>query len=95
MKRYITLLHFTEEGAKHVKDSTKRAQDFDALAEKAGVTIEGQYWTIGSLDGVLIIKTDDEQKALHLLLELTANGNVRTETLRAYLAEEFDAIAGR
>ncbi|MDR3405973.1 MAG: GYD domain-containing protein [Chthoniobacter sp.] len=92
MKRYITLLHFTEQGAKNIKNSTKRAHNFDTLAEKAGVIIEGQFWTTGSLDGVLIIKTDDDKKALHLLVELAAGGNVRTETLRAFTAEEFDSI---
>jgi len=95
MKRYITLLQFTEHGAKNIKTSTKRAHNFDALAEKAGVTIEGQFWTTGSLDGVLILRADDEQKALHLLAELAAGGNVRTETLRAFTAEEFDAIIAR
>jgi len=92
MNRYITLLHFTEQGAKHINKSTKRAHDFAALAEKAGVTIENEFWTVGGFDGVLIIRADDEKKALHLLVELAAAGNVRTETLRAFTAEEFDAV---
>ncbi len=92
MARYITLLRFTEQGAKDIKQSTKRAHKFDKLAEKAGVKIEGQYWTMGSCDGVLVIQADDEMKALHMLAELAATGAVRTETMKAFLDTEFDAI---
>ena len=43
MARYITLIRFTEQGAKNLKKSTGRARAFDEAAKKAGVTIEGQY----------------------------------------------------
>jgi uncharacterized protein with GYD domain len=92
MARYITLLRFTEQGAKDIKESTKRAHHFDKVAKKAGVKIEGQYWTMGSYDGVLIIRADHEKKALHMLTELAASGAVRTNTLQAFLDNEFDAI---
>lgn len=95
MARYIALLSFTETGAKAVKESTKRAKKFDRAAEKAGVIIEGQYWTIGSYDGVLIIRADSEAKALHWLTELAATGAVKTQTMQAFLAEEFDEIVGK
>lgn len=55
MARYISLLRFTEQGAKNIKKSTNRAHDFDKLAAKAGVKVEGQYWTMGKCDGVLIL----------------------------------------
>lgn len=95
MARYITLLKFTEKGSSNIKESTTRAHVFDALAEKAGVTVEGQYWTMGRCDGVLILKADDETKMLHLLTELASMGNVRTETMQAFTDKEFDAIISR
>ena len=94
MARYIALLKLTEQGAQNIKKSTARAHQFDKQAEKAGVTIEGQYWTIGHYDGVLILKADDEGKALHWLAELAALGNVRTETLQAFVDNEFERIVG-
>lgn len=93
MPRYISLIRFTEQGAKAIKQSTARAQAFDAAAAKAGVKIEGQYWTLGACDGVLIINADNDKKALHLLTELAAAGSVKTETMPAFSAAEFDAIA--
>lgn len=95
MARYISLLRFTEQGAKNIKKSTGRAHAFINAAKKAAVTIEGQYWTTGAYDGVLIINADSEEKALHCLMELAAAGNVRTETMQAFVDSEFDAIAER
>ena len=95
MARYLTLLKFTEQGAKNIKKSTARAHAFDKLAAKAGVKVEGQYWTMGRYDGALILSASDEKKVLHLLTALAALGNVRTETLQAFVDTEFDAILGR
>ena len=92
MPRYISLLRFTEQGARNIQQSTSRAHSFDKAAEKSGVKIEGQYWTMGAYDGVLIISADSEKKALHCLAELASAGNVRTETLQAFVDTEFDAI---
>ncbi|MFA6543485.1 MAG: GYD domain-containing protein [Limisphaerales bacterium] len=92
MARYITLLRFTDKGAKNIKQSTARAHKFDALAEKSGVTVEGQYWTIGQCDGVLVLRADNEQRILHLLTELAALGNVRTETMQAFVDKEYDSV---
>ncbi|MSU61647.1 MAG: GYD domain-containing protein [Pedosphaera sp.] len=93
MPRYIALLKFTEQGANNIKKSTARAHNFDKLAAKSGVTVAGQYWTMGRYDGVLIVSADNEKKVLHLLTELAALGNVRTETMQAFDDSEFDRIA--
>ena len=95
MSRYIALLTFTEQGAKNVKQSTARAHAFNKLAAKSDVQIEGQYWTMGRYDGVLILGASDETKVLHLLTMLAAQGNVRTQTLQAFVDTDFDKIAGR
>lgn len=92
MKRCIALLKFTEKGSAQIKESTSRAHAFDALAEKSGVKVEGQFWTIGHYDGVLVLAAESEAKILHLLASLAALGNVRTETLQAFTDKEFDAI---
>ena len=95
MATYISLLRFTEQGAKNIKKSTDRAHSFDKVAAKTGVKIEGQYWTLGAYDGVLIISADSEEKALHCIAELASQGNVRTETMQAFLDKGFEEIVGR
>ena len=95
MARYISLLRFTEQGAKNIKKSTARAHAFDKLAAKAGVSVEGQYWTMGKYDGIVILSADSEHKVLHMLTSLASLGNVRTATMQAFSDAEFDKIVGR
>jgi uncharacterized protein with GYD domain len=93
MTRYLTLLRFTEQGAKNIKDSPSRAHAFKDEAAKAGVKIEGQYWTVGAYDGAVILSADDENKVLRVLAALAGKGFVRTETLRAFDETEFAKLA--
>lgn len=95
MARYVALLKFTEQGAKNIKKSTARAHNFDKLAAQSGVKVEGQYWTLGRYDGVLILNAPNEQAILHLLAELVSLGNVRTETMQAFIDSELDSIVGK
>lgn len=95
MPRYISLLRFTEKGAREVKNSTSRALDFDKAAEQAGVRVEAQYWMFGAYDGLLILSADTAEAALYCLTELTAAGNVRTETMRTFDAREFAGLTGK
>ena len=94
MARYLTLLRFTDQGVKQLKKSPDRAAGFARKAAKAGVIVESQYWTSGGCDGVLILR-GAEPAIMRALTDLAALGNVRTETLRAYDAAEFDAIVGK
>ena len=94
MPRYITLIRFTEQGAKNIKQSTARARAFAEAIAKAGVKVEAQYWTAGSYDGALVLSADSERKVLHAITELAAAGNLRSETLQAFDAKEFEAIVG-
>ncbi len=95
MARYVSLVRFTEQGARAIKQSTRRAQAFRKAAEKAGVKVEAQYWTVGAYDGVMILSADQEEKVLQLITSLATAGNVRTESLRALDETEFTALVGK
>jgi uncharacterized protein with GYD domain len=74
MARYVSLIRFTDQGARAAKKSAARALAFRKAAKKAGITVEAQLWTA--------------------VAQLVAQGNVRTETLRAFDAKEFKEIVG-
>jgi uncharacterized protein with GYD domain len=93
MACYVSLIRFTDQGARALKKSAARALSFRKTAEKAGLSVEAQLWTAGSCDGVLIL-SGDERKILRCLAQLVALGNLRTETLRAFDAKELKAIVG-
>lgn len=95
MARYVSLLKFTQQGVRSLKESSARATAFCKAAEKAGVKVEAQLWTTGEYDGILILSADDETKVLATIAKLAALGNVQTQTLQAYDASQFTAIVGK
>ncbi len=94
MATFITTMHFTEQGIKSVRQSCERAAAFKATAQKMGVKVTGEYWTLGAFDGVIICEAPDEQTATAALLHLGSLGSIRTQTSRAYDAAEMQKILG-
>lgn len=95
MATYVSLVHFTDQGIRTVKETTKRAKLFKEMAQKAGVKVRDIYWTQGRFDLITITEASEEDAATALLLGLGAMGNIRTETMRAHTAEEMDKILAR
>jgi len=93
MATFISLVNFTDQGIRNVKDSPDRYEAFRAMAERVGVTVKGVYYTIGRYDMVLIMEGSDEA-AVTAMLKVGSLGNVRTETLRCFSLEEMRKIVG-
>jgi len=93
MPHFLSLVSFTEQGLRQVKDSPKRANAFRGVIEKAGGAVHGMYWAVGEFDGALLFEVPDEETAMSLLLKLGSAGFVRTRTMRLLNAEEFGKIA--
>jgi len=94
MTTYITLMNFTDQGIRNVKESPDRYEAFLGMAQKLGVTIKAVYWTVGQYDVVVIVE-GAEDAATSLLLKLGTLGNVRTQTLRGYSVEEIKQIISK
>ena len=95
MATYVVLANFTDQGIRNVKDSPKRADAFKEMAKTFGVTVKELVWTQGRYDIVTVLEAPDEQAAMSLSLSLSALGNVRTETLRAFSAADMTKIVGK
>ena len=95
MVTYVVLGNFTDQGARNVKDSPKRADAFKEMAKTFGVTVREIVWTQGRYDVVTVLEAPDEAAAMSLSLSLSALGNVRTETLRAFSAADMTKIVGK
>jgi uncharacterized protein with GYD domain len=94
MATFITTLHFTDQGIKAVRSTCERAAAFKAAAEKLGVKVTGEYWTLGAFDGVIVCEAPDEATATAALLHLASLGNIRTQTVRAFNAAEMQKVLG-
>ena len=95
MPTYITLAHFTDQGVRNAKDTLKRAEAFKDLAKKHGVTVKDIYWAQGRYDIVTISEAADEMAATALALSIGGQGNIRTETLRAFSAEDMKTVISK
>ncbi len=95
MPTYVSLLNWTEQGIRNVKDTLERADRAAEVAEKHGARFQQLYWTVGPYDLVGIIEAPDDEAATAFLLEVGSAGNVRTTTLRAYDREEMRGIIER
>ena len=95
MATFIVLGNFTDQGIRNIKESPKRTEAFKALAAKVGVKVKEIYWTLGHYDLVTVVEAPDTATATSLGLAVAALGNVRTETLTAFSADEFGKILGK
>jgi uncharacterized protein with GYD domain len=93
MPTYITLIRFTDQGARAIQQTADRAVAFKEEAAKGGVTALDVYWTMGAFDGLLVLE-GDEQDVAKVLFDLAAKGNVHTQTLRAFDEAEITKLAG-
>jgi uncharacterized protein with GYD domain len=95
MATYVILATFTDQGIKTAKDSPKRAEAFKQMAKTFGVTVKEIFWTQGRYDIVVLTEAPDELTATALNLSLGALGNIRTESLRAFSADEMATIVSK
>jgi uncharacterized protein with GYD domain len=95
MPTYVTLLHFTEKGVHHVKDTVKREEAFKSRAKKHGATVKEAIWTLGAHDGVLVFEAPDDETATAVILSAEELGNVRTETMRGFTAAEMAKVLAK
>jgi uncharacterized protein with GYD domain len=91
MATFISLVSFTDQGIRTVKESPDRYAAFKAMAEKLGVSVKAAYYTVGHYDVVVVTEGSDEATTA-TLLKLGSAGNVRTETLRAFSVDEMRKI---
>ncbi|WP_430390600.1 GYD domain-containing protein [Dyella sp. 20L07] len=95
MATYIALTHFTDQGMRSIKETTKRAEAVKTAAGKFGASVKEIYWTLGQYDMVVVIDASDEMAATAFALTIGAAGNTRSQTLRAFPSEEMQAILGK
>jgi len=95
MVTYVVLATFTDQGVKNAKGSPKRAEAFKQMAKTFGVTVKDIFWTQGRYDIVTVVEAPDELSATALNLSLSALGNIRTESLRAFSAAEMTKIVAK
>jgi uncharacterized protein with GYD domain len=88
LSNYILLINWTEQGISKIKESSDRYNSFKESLEKVGGKLIGGYYTMGEYDVVIIIEAPNDEIVMSLMLKVGSAGNVRTKTLKAFVAED-------
>src|SRR5437870_13203580 len=94
MPHYISLLNWTDQGIKSVKESPKRADAAMALASKLGAKMQ-IFYTMGEYDLVSVTEAPNDDVVMQVLLELGKLGNIRTKTLKAWSLAEATKVVSK
>src|SRR5215213_1230599 len=90
--KYVILINWTEQGAQSITETTQRAEQVQQMVAQLGGRMDTLLWTQGRYDLVGIMEAPDEETAAAVGLRVGMKGAVRTETLRAFDAEEMGRI---
>ena len=95
MATYIVLINFTDQGIRNVKQTTERAKALTAAARRLGIKVKDIYWTLGAHDVVLVADAPNDEAVTAWTLGAGSLGNIRTQTMRAFSADELNKILAK
>jgi len=84
MPTYVSLVRYSDQGIRNIKESPARLDAAKKLAQSAGAEIKSFYLALGKYDIVLTVDAPNDETAMKLLLTLGSLGNVRTDTFRVF-----------
>jgi len=92
MPTYVSLINYTDQGIRAIKDSPKRLDAAKKLLKGMGGELKAFYLTLGSYDIVTVAEAPDDEAVAKFVLAVASGGNVRTTTLKAFTEAEFRKI---
>ena len=92
MATYVILVNFTDQGVRHIRQTTERARGLINAAANLDIKIKDIYWTMGTYDAVFMAEAADDETITAFAASMGALGNIRTQTMRAFSAEEMNKI---
>lgn len=89
MPHYVFLVQLTDQGIHSIKESPKRADDFERAVTAAGGKVMASLHTMGIYDAVVIAELPSDEVANRLALGVGLTGAARTITLKGWTPTEF------
>jgi len=84
MPTYIALSTLTDQGVRNMKDLARRLQNAEQTFAAMGATLREVYMVMGQYDYVVIAEAPDDETIARVSLAIAGQGNVRTQTVRAF-----------
>ena len=91
----MVLGNYTEQGIRNIKQVANLRQAAEQWTASQGGRVVANYMTLGSYDFVFIVELPNPEAVLAGAFTFGSQGEVRTQTMLAFPAEEAEAIAQR
>jgi uncharacterized protein with GYD domain len=95
MATYVGLIQFADQGIRNIKDTVKRGDAAMAEAEKMGMKVVEEFWTMGAYDAVVVFDAPDDETMSAFMLKIGSLGNVKSHTMRAFRRNEMEKILAK
>jgi uncharacterized protein with GYD domain len=92
MASYVMLFRYSPQGLEHLKQSPDRVDALKKVFEANGAKVKDFYFILGEYDTIFLAEAPSDEVIAKLALTISAQGNVRAETHRAFNEEEFRKI---
>jgi len=92
MATYISLINYTDQGIRNVKDSPKRLDAARKLLKDLGGDLKEFYLTMGGHDMVIVADAPSDEVIAKFSLAVGSLGSIRTTTLKAFPEAEYRKI---
>ena len=92
MAKYVVLLNWTEQGRRSAKDTVTRFEQAREAFQPMGLSFDAIVWTMGRYDIVAVVDAPDDETVALAMAQLGSAGNVSTETLRGFTADEVQSL---
>jgi uncharacterized protein with GYD domain len=66
-----------------------------AEAEKLGIKIVEEFWTMGAYDVAIVVDAPDDETMSAFALKVGSLGNIKSHTLRAFRRNEMEKILAK
>jgi uncharacterized protein with GYD domain len=94
MPTYIAMLKWTQQGLQNIKQSPSRLDAVRKQFEATGVRMKDFYMVTGQYDMVAVVDASDDTALAKAILSATSQGNITSETHRAFTEDEYRKIIG-
>ena len=94
MPTHIIQSQWTDQGIRSVKESATRLELGKKKLKEMGGEIKAFYLTTGSYDMLATVDVPNDATLAKHLLWLGSQGNLRTQTVKAFTDDEYRRIVG-
>ena len=92
MPTYVVFFHLTHQGMDHLRGSPDRVDAAKKVFHQHGAKVKDFYSMMGQYDSMFIVEAPNEESLVQAILTVGAQGNVRSESHRAFTEDEYRKI---